>query len=79
MIYLKYICLVVLMMVAFIGCTEIYTPKIDSKAETLVIEGLITDGTGPFTIKLSRAILFNSDSVSASNFVEGAKLTVIDN
>lgn len=67
------------MMVAFIGCTEIYTPKIDSKAETLVIEGLITDGTGPFTIKLSKAILFNSDSVSASNFVEGAKLTVIDN
>lgn len=79
MTHLKHTCLIVLIMVAFIGCTEIYNPTIDTTKETLVVEGLITDGTGPFTVKLSKAVLFSSDSVSASNYVAGAKLTVGDN
>jgi len=79
MIRLKNICLVVLMMVTFIRCTEIYTPSISSTAEALVVEGLITDSDGPFTIKLSKAVLFTSDSVSDLNYVLGAKLTISDN
>jgi hypothetical protein len=79
MTHLKQTYLIILIMVAFIGCTEIYNPNIDSIKEALVVEGLITDGTGPFTIKLSKAVLFNSDSISTSNYVAGAKLTIGDN
>jgi hypothetical protein len=74
MIRLKYISLFVLMLFAFIRCTEIYTPNINPATEALVVEGLITDGAGPFTVKLSKAILFTSDSVSTQNYVSGAKL-----
>jgi len=66
-------------MVALIGCTEIYKPIIDPASEALVVEGMITDGAGPFTIKLSNALLFSSDSISSSNYVSGAKMTVADN
>jgi len=63
--------------VLLVACTEIYTPKIDSGTEALVVEGLITNESGPFIIKLSKANLYNStDPVS---YVEGAKLTVYDN
>lgn len=66
-------------MLSFIRCTEIYTPNINSTTEALVVQGLITDGTGPFTINLSKAILYTSNSVSASNYVLSAQLTVTDN
>jgi hypothetical protein len=79
MTHLKQTYLIVLILVAFIGCTDIYKPNLDSVNEALVVEGLITDGTGPFTIKLSKAVLFNSDSISPSNYVAGAKLSVGDN
>jgi len=79
MSHLKNSCLFVLMMCTLIGCTEIYSPTIDSKTEALVVEGLITDTTGPFNINLSKAVLYSSDSVSTSNTVLGANLTVTDN
>jgi len=79
MIHYKNISLFVLLMFTFIGCTEIYTPKIDSSASALVVKGLITDGAGPFTINLSKATLFTSDSIYITNYVLGAKLTVNDN
>ena len=63
--------------VLLVACTEIYTPKIDSKAEALVVEGLITNENGPFIIKLSKADLYNS--TGSTSYVEGAKLTVYDN
>ena len=79
MSHLKNSCLFVLLLGTFIGCTEIYSPVIDTKAEALVVEGLITDGAGPFNINLSKAVLYSSDSVSTYNTVTGAKLTVSDN
>ena len=60
-----------------VSCTEIYNPKIDSGAEALVVEGLITNEAGPFTIKLSKAGLYNSKSTVT--YVGGAKLTIRDN
>lgn len=63
----------------FIRCTELYNPVIDSHADALIVEGLITDGTGPFTVKLSKSVLFTSDSISDMKFVSGAKLVVTDN
>ena len=72
-------CLFVLFLSIFIGCSEIYTPVIDATADALVVEGLITDGAGPFNIKLSKTVLYSSDSVSAYKTVLGALLTVTDN
>lgn len=77
--YLKNTGLVILIMVAFIRCTEIYTPEIDSSSKALIVEGLITDGSGPFSIKLSEGVPFSLDSVKTPRFVSGAKLTIIDN
>ena len=79
MIHLKNSCLVILIIFGFICCSEVYNPKIDSNAEALIVEGLITDGAGPFSIKLTKAVLFTSDSISSINYVSGAKLTVNDN
>jgi hypothetical protein len=79
MSHLKNSCLFVLLLGTFIGCTEIYSPTIDTKAGALVVEGLITDGGGPFNIKLSKTVLYSSDSVSAYKTVLGAQLTVTDN
>ena len=76
--HLKNMCLVVLIMSAFIRCTEIYNPVIDSQADALIVEGLITDGTGPFTVKLSKSVIFTSDSASIQKEVPGAKLTISD-
>lgn len=66
-------------MVIFIRCSEIYTPNIDPTTEALVVEGLITNGAGPFNIKLSKTVLYNSDSIPTQKFVLGAILTVVDN
>ncbi|MBP1637344.1 MAG: hypothetical protein H6Q18_133 [Bacteroidetes bacterium] len=63
--------------ILLISCTEIYSPQIDSKAEALVVEGLVTNEDGPFVIKLSKANLYNS--TGTASYVEGAKLTIIDN
>lgn len=78
MIHLKKIYLAALMMVTTIGCTEIFIPDIDSDTEALVVEGLITDGDGPFTVKLTEALPFVSDSASVTKYVSDAELTVQD-
>lgn len=66
-------------MVTFIRCTEVYNPEIDSKTKALIVEGLITNGTGPFSIKLSEAVPFSVDSVSTPRYVSDAILTITDN
>jgi len=79
MIQLKNIFLIIVLAMVFSRCTEIYNPVINSNTEALIVEGLITNEAGPFTIKLSKAVPFPFDSVSISRSVTGAKLTVIDN
>ena len=79
MIHLKNSFLALLIILIFSRCSEVYNPKIDSNADALIVEGLITDGEGPFSIKLTKAVLFSSDSTSEINYVTGAKLTVNDN
>ena len=75
---IKYIGLIILMLGVFIRCTEIYIPEINSNTRALVVEGLITDGSGPFTIKLTEAVPFTTDSALDARYVSGAKLTVSD-
>lgn len=77
--YIKNIGLILLISFAFIRCTEIYIPKINSDEKALIVEGLITDEAGPFTIKLSEAMASSFNSSVASTAVSGAKLAITDN
>lgn len=65
------------MIVIFCSCTEIYIPHVNPDTNALIVEGLITNGAGPFTIKLSQTVPFDLDSASVSRPVSGAKLSVI--
>ena len=73
--HFKNIKVIVLLIVIFCSCTEIYNPDVNSDTNALIVEGLITNGTGPFTVKLSQSVPF--DSLTVSKAVSGAKLTVI--
>jgi hypothetical protein len=78
--YFKNICLFALLILTFIQCTEIYNPDITSSTEALVVEGLITNDSGPYTVKLSIAKVLNFDSVDATTYTEkGATVTITDN
>ena len=78
--HLKNIVLIVLITAGFIGCTEIYTPEISADTEALIVEALITDGAGPFKIKLSKV---KSNPFGAVGFttsiIKGAKVVITDN
>ncbi len=58
------------------ACREIYEPTIDIKGNALVVQGLITDQPGPYHIKLTTTIPFNSGQKSVP--VEGAQVSVDD-
>jgi len=79
MIQFKNIYLVLFMLFAGIGCTEIYIPDISTNTQALIVEGLITNGSGPFSIKLSLASPLKSDPVGNSYMVIDAKLSIKDN
>jgi len=79
MIKFKIIYLGLLMLVAGIGCTEIYIPDISTNTQALIVEGLVTNGSGPFSIKLSLATPLNSIAVGDSYMVMDAKLSIKDN
>jgi len=78
MIHIKKIYLAVLTM-TIIGCTEIYVPDVNTNKNILVVEGLVTDGDGPFLVKLTEALSYDSDSNSRTKFIPNAKMTVLDN
>jgi hypothetical protein len=61
------------------GCSEIYYPKVMSKNDFLVVDGLITNTNGPFVIKLSKAVKYSADSVTDADPVTQANLTITDN
>ena len=70
--------LILLIGLPFVSCTEIYVPQVDPNREALVVEGLITDGVGPFHITLSKSRPYNSDSTLKSAYVSDAVLSVTD-
>lgn len=66
------------LMIFIVGCTEIYVPNVESDQEALVVEGLITNGDGPFFVKLTKALPYNSDLTAKAAYVTDAMLTVTD-
>lgn len=77
---LKQFILIFVLMIFFIRCTEIYEPDINSGIKALIVEGLITDQDGPYTIKLSLAKPISYDSIQANRFfVHDAKVSITEN
>lgn len=68
-----------LLVVTVCGCTEIYNPEISSDIKALVVEGMITNEAGPFTIKLSEAKSFSGGLVIGSKITSGAIINIVDN
>lgn len=75
---LHHIILILLIGLPFVGCTEIYVPEVDPNRDALVVEGLITDGEGPFCITLTKAMPYNTESTLRKAFVWDAVLRVTD-
>jgi hypothetical protein len=75
---LQHILLILLIGLPFVSCSEIFVPEVDQNREALVVQGLITDGAGPFCIILSKARPYNSDSTVKSTYVSNAVLNVTD-
>lgn len=69
---------ILLLTLLFMGCTEIYNPEINSDTKALVVEGLITDGEGPFRIKLTETVPYTTDMPAEVVPVRGARLIVSD-
>lgn len=72
--------LIALTFLLSVACTEIYHPEIDAEVDALVVEGLITNEPGPYTVKLSMAKPLPYDSALSDRFaVTGAKVWITDN
>lgn len=74
---LNYIGLFLITAMLWYGCTELYEPQTESQLDALVVEGLVTNEAGPFTVKLSRAVAYNSTTLRKP--VAGATLLIKDN
>jgi hypothetical protein len=75
---LKHIGLLLILIISFIRCTEIYSPDINSEKKVLVVEGLITNESGPFSVKLTEAMSYSNTPILYSKQVLAAKIRVID-
>ena len=71
--------LIILLLIGFfnVSCTEVFIPDVNVEDEAIVVEGLITNGVGPFYVKLSKTVSFN-DNMSDLKPVTGAVLIVKD-
>jgi len=62
-----------------VSCSEVFYPNVSSGNNIMVVDGLITNEAGPFTVKLYNAVNYSSASSSTDNHVTGAVLSIIDN
>ena len=63
----------ILIAIGLFGCLEPFNPEIsDSQDEFLIVDGLITDAQGPYTVKILKTKSFNDDN----EFVSGAEVSI---
>ncbi|TAL62352.1 MAG: DUF4249 domain-containing protein, partial [Bacteroidetes bacterium] len=67
----------VLVVLIFSGCQKVINVDLNNAAPRIVIEGLITDGTGPYSITISKSgSYFNQPDLPP---VTGAEVIITDN
>lgn len=65
-----------LFLLMLLGCKQVYEPDINNTHTAVVIEGLITDNPGQASVKLSRAVSF--DSTDSRVFINDANVSIVD-
>lgn len=60
------------------GCIEQYDLKVDDQEKILVVNGLITDEPGPYTVKLSTTFKYGAFFSDIDPSVEGATVSISD-
>ena len=67
--------LILVLFMALNGCIEPFDPVIKKYDELLVVDGMITEGSGPFIVRLSRSSSYNSIYIFPE---EGAMVRILD-
>jgi hypothetical protein len=70
--------LILLLSINF-SCRDIYDPNTDSSQGILVVEGLITDQPGPYTIHLTQAMPYDTIQTVNGTPVQKANVYITDN
>jgi hypothetical protein len=66
-----------LSIIVLFSCTKPFDAGIiQSNSRTLVVEGMVNDGPGPYIIKLTETVPYNADSIS---YIGGSSVYVEDN
>lgn len=74
-----YILILIVSAIFLTQCTEVYVPEGVDAQEALVVEAVITDGSGPYTIRLTKARPFINDTLEANHYyVNGAVVKITD-
>jgi hypothetical protein len=58
------------------SCQKVITPPLSSSAPQLVIEGAVSDTTGPYFVNISKSVNFYADNTYPN--VSGASVTITD-
>ena len=65
--------IIILCFIGICGCLEPFNPNIpDSQNDFLIVDGIITDRPGPYTVKILKTNSFNEES----EFVSGAEVSI---
>jgi hypothetical protein len=62
--------------IAMAACQKTITPTLNSSGPKLVIEGIVSDTTGPYHVSISNTVGFYADNVYPN--VSGASVTITD-
>lgn len=68
--------LLILTLLFFYGCVEIYEPEISTDNQYFVVEALLTDEPGPHIVRLTRSNTFGEEI--RQNYVGRAEVSIID-
>lgn len=73
------ILILLLLITISLSCREVYDPDISTDQSVLVVEGVITDQPGPYTIHLTQALPYDSANIYiAQNAISKANVFVTD-
>ena len=70
--------LLLVMLLSMYACIDPFDFPYEDEGGTMVVEGVLTNGKGPFTIRLSTSRSFNTESGSFRPPVTGATVTISD-
>ena len=66
-----------LLFLIFDACIEPFNIQLKDSQQTLVVEGMITDQPGPYTVKLFQSLALE-EQLNTTNWVQGAAISIYD-